>query len=622
MITNKSIPNYEKSLHENFQKTYKQLSELKNNRNKYINSKQVYLIYDDFLSLLHELALTRKDEELKGITLNLPNGNDLIIDDIWQLLSLCFVTCGLIKFAPATYSSLSTVNKLLDHLKECQVYTMDDLEPIKSRLSEIKEIITNSEIQTEEDEQEEQDVLNSSINSGNIYPMDSKNKSVISHKREESLLLRNKLNKCQQVYNDLEKGFNQIPPDLENIYKKLIKIRKNLLNHLTNSIETPSPSTINLNDTSKPSPSIKLPNKHEQQSLQELKKQLVYIESHRDEDGKFTSAGATPEQLHSSQMVLNGLLDDCNNFFNDVLIQSENSDISSIFQSLTIKDDKVNDEILKKFNDLYSKLIGLKLTLENLLITRRWTMRETDLYNYQKMLKTIDEERLTLNLKITSVNQPSLNSNSKNFKRLQVIILYLLRRCYALIYKLLESSEPVSESLQPIHNQLSTVRRCLLEIKRIDGLNNLRELYPFQFKLASLDNLRSDGKFIINNQIPEGQGTLNALLAECFDILHELKIELEEKEEEQEEQERLSNEENSAGVDSSNSNNNNGNSINKLVDENITDDEDKKSDDEVELKRNRYVGFNEADYDQDSESDYDDESSSFSASEYEDNDYY
>ncbi|KAM9899195.1 hypothetical protein OXX69_009573, partial [Metschnikowia pulcherrima] len=156
---------------------------------------------------------------------------------------------------------------------------------------------------------------------------------------------------------------------------------------------------------------------------------------------------------------------------------------------------------------------------------------------------------------------------------------------------------PVSESLQPIHNQLSTVRRCLLEIKRVDGLNNLRELFPFQFKLASLDNLRHDGKFIVNNQVPEGQGTLNALLAECFDIVYELKIELEEKEDTE--------------MDGSGSRLNVGD---------ITDEEDKESDDEVELKRNRYVGFNEADYDVLSESEF--SCSSASDSEFESNDYY
>ena len=32
-----------------------------------------------------------------------------------------------------------------------------------------------------------------------------------------------------------------------------------------------------------------------------------------------------------------------------------------------------------------------------------------------------------------------------------------------------------------------------------------------------------------DGNIPEGQGILNALLAECFDILHELKVEAEER---------------------------------------------------------------------------------------------
>lgn len=599
--SNKSIPSYEKALNDEFQKIYQELSQLKNNRNKYINSKQVYIIYDSFLSLLHDLTLTRKDEELKGISLSIPNGNDLIIDDIWQLLSLCFLTCGLIKFAPATYSSLSTVNKLLSHLKECQVYTMEDLRPIKERLDNIKEIISNSETQTIEEAQEEEEFQ---IANGEKKIIDDNGDehSIISHKREESLLLRNKLNKCQQVYNELEESFKSIPSDLKPFFNELIKIRKSLLNYLTNDINkskdvTPVPESTE-NPITQYSNEKLIKGNELSKKLNELKTQLKIIESKRNEDGKFTSEVGTEKQLKYSQMILNGLLDDCNNLINDVSIQQESSDISLLFQSLSTND----DEYIEMFKKLYNQLIELKLTLENLLITRRWTMRETDLYNYQKSLKVIDDDRIQLNNKINS--KPS---SSKNIKRLQILILYLLRRCYSLIYKLLESSEPVSESLQPIHNQLSTVRRCLLEIKRIDGLNNLRELYPFQFKLASLDNLRSDGKFIINNQIPEGQGTLNALLAECFDIIHELKIELEEKEEQNDDDET-----DPKPYTTPNSKNDF---------DNITDDEDINPDDEVELKRNRYVGFNEADYDQDSESDFDAEDDA-SISEYEDNDYY
>ncbi|RLV87203.1 hypothetical protein JA9_000991 [Meyerozyma sp. JA9] len=528
----KDLPNYEKSVHEGLQQIYDTLLSMKNNRAHYISSKQVYTIYDQFLTLLKDLRVARKDEELKGMTLNLPNVNDRLIDDIWQLVSLCFVTCGLTKFAPATYSSLSTVYKLLLHLKDCRVYTKADLKPISHRLDEIRQILDQS---YQDDEQEEN-----------------------SNRSEEYLLLRFKLKKCQDLYSELEEAIKSIPTDLQPVYGELLAIRKGLLNYVTAA--EPNEAT-----------------------LSELKDRLKKVEHQRDEEGKFHSELVSADKLLSNQMVLDGLLDDCNNIINDLSAEKD-KDLDSLFEKLSISD--VDKAAVTKLKTMYLRLLDLKQTLESLLVTRRWTLRETDLYTYQKHLKEIEEERTGLEL------TPAAQKD-KNVKKLQLVIIYILRRCYSLIYKLLESSEPVSESLQPIHNQLSTVRRCLLELKRIDGLNNLRELYPFQFKLASLDNLRRDGKFIVNNQIPEGQGTLNALLAECFDILHELKIELEEKEE-------------------------NRNSS----DEEVTDEEDKMSDDEVELKRSRFVGFNEADYDRASQSSCVSDSEVESDSEYEGNDYY
>jgi len=42
-------------------------------------------------------------------------------------------------------------------------------------------------------------------------------------------------------------------------------------------------------------------------------------------------------------------------------------------------------------------------------------------------------------------------------------------------------------------------------------------------KLASMDNMRVDGKFLDKEgEIPEGQGICNSLLSECYDILYEL----------------------------------------------------------------------------------------------------
>ncbi|KAI5963762.1 uncharacterized protein KGF55_002642 [Candida pseudojiufengensis] len=589
------VPSYEKPIYEQLFSIYKSLLDLKNNRNKYINSKQVYSIYDLFLNVINDLKLTRKDEELKGITLNLPNGNDLIIDDIFQLLSLCFVTCGLIKFAPATYSSLSAVMKLLTHLKECKVYTMDDLKPVGVRLNEIKNILINSNNQFENDNDDEDE---------EDYKM-SRN-----HQIEETLL-RNKLNKCENLYAQLVDNFKNIPSDLEPIYHELIKIRANLLNFVTQE-DSKTISNEKLND-----------------KINQFKLNLKNIEKLRDEiDGKFHSQQIQNDEnkLDSIQAILNGLIDDCNNLIADLMIHDEEINL----KNLNINDEKPNIEVssdLKiQYDYIYKTLQNLKLTLDNLLVTRRWTLRETDLYTYQKTLKSIDEQRIKI------VEQTPKGT----FKKYQTLILYLLRRCYSIIYKLLESSEPVSESLTPIHNQLQTVKRCLLELKRVDGVNNLRELYPFQFKLASIDNLKKDGKFIVDRTVPEGQGALCALLSECFDIIQEMKIELEEKELEEEEEEE--NEENAKinenELNSLNSSQNhngttNGSLVSKIANGgSFTNSKEVSGSggideiDDVEIKRNRFQEFNEADYDLESESAFDDDDDQISDSEFEGNDYY
>ncbi|KAG7663599.1 uncharacterized protein J8A68_002848 [[Candida] subhashii] len=617
-----NIPTYEKPMYEKFNIMYKTLLNLKNNRSKYIDSKQVYQIYDLFLNYLYDLKLTRKDEELKGMTLNLPNINDLLIDDICQLLSLCFVTCGLIKFAPATYSSLSAVMKLLTHLQESNVYTEEDLHPIGIRLNEIRDIIMNTS------------------NYDDVHDEEATLKS--THQIEENLL-RNKLNKCEVLYQTLQNHFKNIPPDLEPTYHKLIGVRKTLLTYLTDIKEEQQQqggggkrNTI----------------QHEKLliKINQIKQELKSIEAVRDEsDGKFYSNQAQfnqdKKQLESLQAIMNGLIDECNNLLEDLVLIHQDNSVNSHNESLEhvikllseLAIAKPNSEqppdlkqLNYKFETLYQQLSELKLTLENLLVTRRWTLRETDLYTYQKSLKTIDEERIRLST-ITSKTDPMVQ---KLFKKYQTLILYLLRRCYSIIYKLLESSEPVSESLSPIHNQLQTVKRCLLELKRVKGLNNLRELYPFQFKLGSLDNLRKDGKFIVNNQIPEGQGTLNALLAECFDILQELKIELEENEEDEYDEEDeedetqktkiIQNKQHQQQQHNSNydrlSNINGGSFTNSKGGSGSNEDDLDISEDEVEIKRNRFQEFNEADYDLESESAFDEDLEELEEEEHESDD--
>lgn len=48
-------------------------------------------------------------------------------------------------------------------------------------------------------------------------------------------------------------------------------------------------------------------------------------------------------------------------------------------------------------------------------------------------------------------------------------------------------------------------------------------------QLNSIDNMRVDGKFMVGGDIPEGQGNVTELLAECFELNYELRIDAEDK---------------------------------------------------------------------------------------------
>ena len=47
------------------------------------------------------------------------------------------------------------------------------------------------------------------------------------------------------------------------------------------------------------------------------------------------------------------------------------------------------------------------------------------------------------------------------------------------------SSEPVSEALLPVYNQLQTLRRCLIEVKNSGGVSSPRDLYPYSMKVRA-----------------------------------------------------------------------------------------------------------------------------------------
>lgn len=174
-------------------------------------------------------------------------------------------------------------------------------------------------------------------------------------------------------------------------------------------------------------------------------------------------------------------------------------------------------KIDERFKETFEKLLKIKNALDQMNLTMAWSLRETDLYDYQRQLDRIDESRVAGNFVDAEGRPADLHA--------QRTLLYLLRKSYAYIYQYIISSEPVSEALLPIYNQLLTLKRCLVEVKKNGGVDSPRELYPYSMKLSSIENMKKDGKFMVGDDIPEGQSSVSGLLAECFDLAFDMRKE-------------------------------------------------------------------------------------------------
>lgn len=171
-----------------------------------------------------------------------------------------------------------------------------------------------------------------------------------------------------------------------------------------------------------------------------------------------------------------------------------------------------------EFKPLYSRLKKIRDELESRSLLQAWSLRETDLYDFQRQLDRVDEAR-TLD-----GNFVSEETGKKACLQTQRTLLYLLRKGYALIYLMLTHSEPVSEALLPVYNQLKTLKKCLQEVQKAGGVGSPRELYPYMMKLSSFDHMQTDGKFIVNGEAPDGQAAAQTLLHD----IHELALQLKE----------------------------------------------------------------------------------------------
>ncbi|KAJ1676712.1 hypothetical protein EV182_007637, partial [Spiromyces aspiralis] len=171
--------------------------------------------------------------------------------------------------------------------------------------------------------------------------------------------------------------------------------------------------------------------------VRKLQQELLDIDNTRVND-RFVDEDGSP---YEGQTEVVGLLEQCFEDVHDALVGNQ-----------PVPDDA---------RPIYDSLVEIKSQLDKLLLTHRWTLRETDLWGFQVQLSDIDNMR---------EHGEFHNADGEPFSGpTQAVLNYLLHKCYALLYKLLSSSEPVAESLMPVHNQLRTLRRCLMEVKKYGG---------------------------------------------------------------------------------------------------------------------------------------------------------
>ncbi|KAF5231832.1 hypothetical protein FAUST_9065 [Fusarium austroamericanum] len=285
-------------------------------------------------------------------------------------------------------------------------------------------------------------------------------------------LLENRVELCNSTLSRLQKRLDKLPDYLLESHEKLISILR----------------------------SISLANTKSKFSTSEVKKlrnQILEI-GEKHNNGTFTAEDGAVEE---GGEVVRDLYNRCVRW-SDLVLERQG-------------------EVADQWRPIYDTLIRIRNDLEKLSLTQAWSLRETDLYDFQRQLDRIDESRGDNGNWVDDRGRSADLWTQRTF-------LYLIRRSYAYIYSFMLASEPVSEALLPVYNQLQTLKRCLIEVKNNGGVSSVRELYPYSMKLNSLDNMKVDGKFVVNGDIPEGQGSVTELLHECFDLNYELRVAAEE----------------------------------------------------------------------------------------------
>lgn len=168
-----------------------QLLLLKQDRTKYIRSKDVMTLYDQTIEEV------RKVNAVRAVSNGDAGENrlDKVMESCFQLLSLFFMTIGRTNEAPAAYALTSTIKRLLDHLTEANLFSAKDLDSMNKTLEQ----------------------LSSSVNEA-----DGRHSPYLIR------LLSRRVERCQLSLENLQKKLDNLDDTLVKVHEKLISIIRSM----------------------------------------------------------------------------------------------------------------------------------------------------------------------------------------------------------------------------------------------------------------------------------------------------------------------------------------------------------------------------------------------------------
>jgi hypothetical protein len=431
------VPESELPILESLVHIRNRLTALKKDRTEYLRAKDVLDIYASLMNIVTKLNEIRQQQTQERLEEGEENRVDTILNDVFQLLSLFFLRIGKSRESPATFCQLGTMKRLLTHLNESGIYTEQDLKPYQQRLSELKLIIQQGDPDNLHSGKDLQDVRRGSL---------EQVEEELQRDKAMTRLMYEKWDSCDKLVQNLTSNLTQLSIELAPLHQRLITLRRSL----ASIAARPRPSLSDLNPIW-----TELRQIEEKQRNKDGKFIVPVVQKKKqDEDPETTPTSTqsslpppppreeeeadttrpleerTEEEIEyyappKGQALLAGLLQDNFDICQDIKAREGEEDVAR-----------------GPLQPIYDRLSEIKAQLERLVLTHRWTLRETDLYNFQNELSRVDGLRV----------EGKFRDSQGNVPEGQIVLLYLLRRCYGLCYRLMASSEPVSEELMPIAN--------------------------------------------------------------------------------------------------------------------------------------------------------------------------